>query len=43
MSEVKRPVAYFDTLPPDAISDTLTPVIEELGLEENCRQLAMEG
>ena len=38
-----RPAIYFDTLPPDAISDELAPAIEELGLLENCRQLAMEG
>ena len=35
--------AYYDTLPPDAISEELAPVIEELGLEDNCRQLSMEG
>jgi len=34
---------YYDTLPPDAISEELAPVITELGLEQNCRQLAMEG
>ncbi|MEM7079122.1 MAG: phytanoyl-CoA dioxygenase family protein [Pseudomonadota bacterium] len=34
---------YFDTLAPDAVSAELAPVIERLGLEENCRQLAMEG
>ena len=39
----KRPGVYYDTLPPDAISDELAPVIDELGLVENCRQLAMEG
>ena len=38
-----KPAIYFDTLPPDAISDELAPAIEELGLLENCRQLAMEG
>ena len=32
-----------DTLPPDAISDVLLPVVEELGLLGNCRQLAAEG
>ena len=32
-----------DTLPPDAISDVLLPVVEELGLVEHCRQLAREG
>ena len=26
---------YFDTLPPEAISDELAPVIAELGLEAN--------
>ena len=35
--------AYYDTLPPDAISEELAPAIEELGLEDNCRQLSMEG
>ena len=35
--------AYYDTAPPDVVSDKLRPVIEELGLLENCRQLAMEG
>lgn len=34
---------YYDTLPPDAISEELAPVISELGLQENCRQLAEEG
>ncbi len=34
---------YYDTLPPDAISEELEPVITELGLVENCRQLAEEG
>ena len=37
------PKAYFDTLPPDAISDELAPTIDELGLRENCRELAMNG
>ena len=32
-----------ETLPPDAISDVLLPVVEELGLVDNCRQLAAEG
>lgn len=32
-----------DTLPPDEISDVLLPVIEELDLVENCRQLAEQG
>ena len=37
------PAAYYDTLPPDAISEELAPAIEELGLADNCRQLSMEG
>ena len=37
------PAMYFDTLPPDAISDELEPTIDELGLRENCRELAMNG
>ena len=40
---LNRPETYFDTLPPDAISDELAPIIEELGLEENCRELTMQG
>ena len=32
-----------ETLPPEAISDELAPTIAELGLTENCRQLAEEG
>ena len=48
MSEAKSmepvmPTMYYDTLPPDAISAELAPIISELGLEENCRQLSMEG
>ena len=37
------PTVYFDTLSPDAISDELAPTIDELGLRENCRELAMHG
>lgn len=33
----------YETLPPEAISDQLRPVVEELGLVESCRQLAAEG
>ncbi len=33
----------YDTLAPEAVSPELAPVIAELGLTENCRQLAMEG
>ncbi len=48
MSEAKDrnmeiPPMYSDTLPPGTISEELAPVIAELGLEGNCRQLAMEG
>ena len=32
-----------DTLPPDAISDVLLPVVQEFGLVKNCQQLATEG
>lgn len=34
---------YHDTLPPAAISEELAPVIAELGLENNCRELAGQG
>ena len=34
---------YFDTLPPKAISDELAPTIDELGLHENCKELAEQG
>ena len=34
---------YHDTLPPEAISDELAPVVAELGLENNCRELAEQG
>ena len=34
---------FTDTLPPERISDELAPVVDALGLVENCRQLAMEG
>lgn len=39
----KTATRFTDTLPPDAISPELVPVIDELGLRDNCRQLAMEG
>lgn len=42
-SGVNTPESYFDTNAPDVISDELAPIITELGLEENCRQLSMEG
>jgi len=43
LAELDRSALFYDTLPPDAISEELAPVIDELGLRENCRQLAMEG
>ena len=39
----ESPAVYFDTLPPDVISDELAPAIDELGLRENCRELVMNG
>ena len=39
----EAPAFYYDTLPPDAISDELAPTIDEFGLRENCRELAMNG
>ena len=43
MAETAAAQLHYDTLPPDAVSAELQPVIDELGLAENCRQLAMEG
>ena len=37
------PGTYYDTLPPDSISDELAPVVKDLGIERNCRELAMQG
>jgi len=34
---------YAATVPPDEISSELMPVVEALGLVDNCRQLASEG
>jgi hypothetical protein len=42
-AEAASPKIYHDTLPPEAISDELAPVIAELGLENNCRELAEQG
>ena len=39
----RREQRYFDTTPPDVITEELRPLIKEYGLLENCRQLAMEG
>ena len=43
MAEAANPGVYYDSLPPDAISEELAPVIEELGLDENCRELVEQG
>ena len=37
------PQVFFDTLPPDEISEELAPIIDEYGLRENCRELVMHG
>ena len=37
------PLSFFETLPPDQISEELEPAVKELGLEQNCRELAMQG
>ena len=37
------PKRYTDTLAPAAVSDELLPVIEGLGLLDNCRELADRG
>ena len=42
-AKTETPEIYHDTLPPEAISEELAPVIAELGLENNCRELAEEG
>ena len=39
----ESPAVYFDTLLPDQISEELAPIIDELGLRDNCRELAMNG
>ena len=41
--EVNPEALYYNTNAPDTISDELMPVVEELGLVDNCRQLATEG
>lgn len=41
--EAYKDVGYNDTVPPEEITAELLPVVEELGLVENCRQLASEG
>ena len=43
MAENAVPNVYYDTLPPWAISDELAPVIAELGMENNCREIAEQG
>lgn len=39
----EQPTLYFDTLAPDALSPELAPIVEELDLGENCRELTMQG
>jgi len=34
---------YYDTLAPEDISAELAPLINDLGLQENCRELASQG
>jgi len=34
---------YYDTLPPEAISAELQPIIDELDLAANCRELSAQG
>ncbi|HZU74436.1 MAG TPA: phytanoyl-CoA dioxygenase family protein [Acidimicrobiales bacterium] len=43
MAESATRTRYTDTLAPGTISDELAPVIAELGLEKNCRQLVDDG
>ena len=43
MAENAMPKAYHDTLAPEAISEELAPVIAELGMENNCREIAEQG
>lgn len=43
MAEAAAQQLHYDTLPADVVSAELQPLIDELGLAENCRQLAMEG
>ena len=43
MAETAKVDVYHDTLPPEQISEELAPVIAELGLENNCRELVEQG
>lgn len=43
MSDATMPVLRYDSLPPEAISPELAPAIQELGLDQNCRELTMQG
>jgi hypothetical protein len=43
MAETAKPTPFHDTLPPEAISVELAPVIRELGLEHNCAELTEQG
>jgi hypothetical protein len=42
-AEAESQTFRTDTLPPEAISDELAPTVAELGLEDNCRELAELG
>ena len=43
LSMARKAEPCYETLPPEAISEELAPAIADPGLEENCRQLAMQG
>ncbi len=43
MAETAKTKPIHDTLPPEAISVELAPVIRELGLEHNCVELTEQG
>ncbi len=43
MAETAKISPYYDTLPPEVISDELAPVVAELGLVNNCHELTEQG
>ncbi len=43
MSEMAKEELLYDTRPPGVISERLRPVIETLGLDENCQELTENG
>ncbi len=43
MTEAATKTTYHDTLPPEAISDELAPVVEALSLQNNCHELTEQG